>query len=54
TLCPIERRLIDTKLLTRDELHWLDTYHARVLKEVGDYLSGDELTWLRKACAPFN
>jgi Xaa-Pro aminopeptidase len=54
TLCPIERRLIDTKLLTRDELHWLDTYHARVLKEVGDHLSGDELTWLRRACAPFN
>jgi Xaa-Pro aminopeptidase len=54
TLCPIERRLIDTKLLTRDELHWLDTYHARVLKEVGDHLSGDELTWLRQACAPFN
>jgi Xaa-Pro aminopeptidase len=54
TLCPIERRLIDTKLLTRDELHWLDTYHARVLKEVGDHLSGDELTWLRKACPPFN
>ncbi|HUQ37149.1 MAG TPA: aminopeptidase P family protein [Aestuariivirga sp.] len=54
TLCPIERRLIDTKLLTRDELHWLDTYHARVHKEVGDHLSGDELTWLRKACAPFS
>jgi len=54
TLCPIERRLIDTKLLTRDELHWLDTYHARVLKEVGDHLSGDELDWLKKACAPFN
>jgi Xaa-Pro aminopeptidase len=54
TLCPIERRLIDTSLLTRDELHWLDTYHACVLKEVGDHLSGDELTWLRKACAPFN
>lgn len=54
TLCPIERRLIETKLLTRDELHWLDTYHARVLKEVGNHLSGDELTWLQKACAPFN
>lgn len=54
TLCPIERRLIDTKLLTRDELHWLDTYHARVLKEVGDHLSGDELAWLKKACAPFS
>ena len=54
TLCPIERRLIDTKLLTRDELHWLDTYHARVLKEIGDHLSGAELAWLQKACAPFN
>ncbi len=54
TLCPIERRLIDTKLLTRDELHWLDIYHARVLKEVGDHLSGTELQWLKKACAPFN
>ena len=54
TLCPIERRLIDTKLLTRDELHWLDTYHARVLKEVGDHISGAELEWLKKACAPFN
>ena len=54
TLCPIERRLIDTRLLTRDELHWLDTYHARVLKEVGDHLSGHELEWLQKACAPFN
>ena len=54
TLCPIERRLIDTKLLTRDEIHWLDTYHARVLKEVGDHLSGVELDWLKYACAPFN
>ncbi len=54
TLCPIERRLIDTKLLTRDELHWLDTYHARVLKEVGDHLSGAELDWLQKACTPFS
>jgi Xaa-Pro aminopeptidase len=54
TLCPIERRLIDTKLLTRDELHWLDTYHARAMKEVGDHLSGSELEWLKQACAPFN
>ncbi len=54
TLCPIERRLIETKLLTRDELHWLDVYHARVLKEVGDHLTGAELSWLQRACAPFN
>ena len=54
TLCPIERRLIDTRLLTRDELNWLDAYHARVLKEVGDHLSGAELDWLKKACAPLS
>ena len=52
TLCPIERRLIDTRLMTRDELSWLDAYHARVLKEVGDFLVGAELEWLKKASAP--
>ena len=52
TLCPIERRLIDTTLMTREELDWLDAYHARVLKEVGDHLRGAELDWLRNACAP--
>ncbi len=52
TLCPIERRLINRHLLTKDEVLWLDAYHARVLKEVGDHLSGDELDWLNRACAP--
>jgi Xaa-Pro aminopeptidase len=54
TLCPIDRRLIDQKLLTREELHWIDAYHARVLKEVGDHLSGPELDWLRAACSPLD
>jgi Xaa-Pro aminopeptidase len=52
TLCPIDRRLIDTQLMTADELTWLDTYHARVMKEIGDFLEGDELAWLKEACAP--
>jgi Xaa-Pro aminopeptidase len=52
TLCPIDRRLIDTRLFTRDELAWLDTYHARVAKEIGPLLDGAAATWLKKACAP--
>jgi len=52
TRCPIDRRLIDTRLMTRDELAWLDSYHALVLKEVGDHLEGTELEWLKSACAP--
>ncbi len=30
TLAPIDRNLIDRKLLTADEIAWLDAYHARV------------------------
>jgi Xaa-Pro aminopeptidase len=51
TLAPIDRRLIEAKLLSEEERRWLDAYHARVLKEVGDHLDGDELAWLKGACA---
>lgn len=52
TLAPIDKRLIRTDLLTRDELHWLDQYHARVLAEIGPMLDGETLAWLEKATAP--
>ena len=52
TLAPIDTRLVRTDLLTRDELHWLDTYHARVLAEIGPMLDGETLAWLEKATAP--
>ncbi|TIV72422.1 MAG: aminopeptidase P family protein, partial [Mesorhizobium sp.] len=52
TLAPIDKRLIRSDLLTRDELHWLDTYHARVLAEIGPMLDGETLAWLEKATAP--
>ncbi|TIS02958.1 MAG: M24 family metallopeptidase, partial [Mesorhizobium sp.] len=40
TLAPIDKRLIRSDLLTRDELHWLDQYHARVLAEIGPMVDG--------------
>ena len=52
TLCPIDHRLIEVPLLSEAERNWLNAYHARVLKEVGDHLDGEELAWLKKACAP--
>jgi Xaa-Pro aminopeptidase len=56
TWAPIDRTLVDTDLLTRDELRWWDDYHARVLDIVGAQLQSDEdaavLAWLKKACAP--
>jgi Xaa-Pro aminopeptidase len=52
TLCPIDRRLIEAKLLTREELDWLDTYHAHVWRTLRPYIDGPAATWLTSACAP--
>ncbi len=52
TLVPFDRRMLKTDLLTRDELHWLDEYHARVLREIGPMVGGEVLAWLEKATAP--
>ncbi len=52
TLAPIDRRVIELSLLTADEKAWLDTYHARVLAEVGPLVEAKVKTWLAKACAP--
>ena len=51
TLCPIDRRLIATKLLTPQERQWFDQYHARVLKTIGPLVSPPTRNWLRMACA---
>jgi Xaa-Pro aminopeptidase len=51
TFAPIDRNLVDTTLLTRDELRWWDDYHAKVLDIVGPQLDGDASTWLADACA---
>jgi Xaa-Pro aminopeptidase len=52
TLCPIDRRLIDSRLLTREELDWLDAYHARVWRELRPFMDGPEATWLTRVCGP--
>jgi len=54
TLAPFDRRLIDTELLTREELIWLDAYNARVLAEIGPMVDGETLKWLEAATAPFS
>ena len=52
TLAPIDKRLIDTALLTPDERAWLDAYHARVYAELAPGLDGDTRAWLQAAAAP--
>ncbi|MEY3985456.1 MAG: hypothetical protein RLZ59_901, partial [Pseudomonadota bacterium] len=50
TFAPIDRTLVDTSLMTRDELRWWDDYHAQVLAIVGPQLEGDVRDWLEQAC----
>src|SRR3982750_1710530 len=52
TFAPIEQRLIDVEMLEPEELIWLNCYHAPLLARIGGMLSGAELDWLQKACAP--
>ncbi len=51
TLAPIDRRLIATRLLSRVERDWLNSYHARVYREIEPSLKPDERRWLKDACA---
>ena len=51
TLAPIDRRLIDTGLLSDAERAWVDGYHARVLAEIGPQLDDAGRAWLAAATA---
>jgi Xaa-Pro aminopeptidase len=52
TLAPIDRRLIDTGLMTADEIAWLDGYHARVAETLAPLVDKDTQAWLRAATLP--
>jgi Xaa-Pro aminopeptidase len=52
TLVPIDRRLIAKELLTKDEMNWIDAYHARVREEIGPEIGPENRAWLEAATAP--
>ncbi|WP_095012477.1 aminopeptidase P family protein [Tsuneonella mangrovi] len=52
TFAPIDRTLVDTSLLTSDEIEWWNAYHAKVRAILAPQLSGDVLAWLEHACQP--
>ena len=52
TLAPIDRRLIEPALLSRDEREWVDAYHAHVRKRLQPELDAESVKWLDAATAP--
>jgi Xaa-Pro aminopeptidase len=54
TLAPIDRSLVEPSLLTREEIAWLDAYHARVRREIGPSVDADTKAWLDTATEPLS
>ncbi len=52
TLSPIDRRLIDGRMLTGKERVWIDSYHARVRDALRPLLEAPVQTWLDAATRP--
>ena len=52
TFAPIDRTLVDTDLLDRTELAWLNGYHAQVRDVIGPQLDGAARAWLDQVTAP--
>lgn len=52
TLAPIDQRLIDPKLMTDDELHWLNAYHGWVRRNLEPRLDEAVAKWLARATEP--
>jgi Xaa-Pro aminopeptidase len=48
TLCPIDINLIDVALLRRDEIDWLNAYHAEVARRLLPLVSGDAKAWIER------
>jgi Xaa-Pro aminopeptidase len=51
TLAPIDRALIEPKLLTEEERRWLDGYHATVRKCLSPLVDAKTRSWLKGATA---
>ena len=54
TLVPLDKKLIDKYLLTREEQDWLNRYHQQVFEQLSPLLNPQEQSWLRQACTPLD
>ena len=50
TLAPFEKNLIEKKLLSRDELLWLNSYHRNVYQKLSPFLGQPDKNWLKDIC----
>lgn len=55
TMVPYCRKLIETKLLTMKERHWLNAYHEDILSKIRGFFEKGSLAmdWLERECKPY-
>ena len=49
---PIDLALVEPSIMTREEIAWLNAYHARTREVVAPGVSGETLAWLEQATRP--
>ena len=52
TMVPIEKDLINKKMLNKNEINWINKYHSKVRKNLFKFMSFQEKIDLTKACSP--
>ena len=52
TMVPIEKDLINKKMLNKNEINWINKYHSKVRKNLLKFMSFQDKVDLTKACSP--
>ena len=52
TLVPLEKELIEKKILNKNEINWINSYHNKVKKNLIKFMNFNEKTELVRACSP--
>ena len=52
TWAPIDMELINSDMLSKKELNWLNDYHSKVFENISGFLTLEEKNWLQKVTKP--
>jgi len=52
TLFPFDRNLFETGIMTKEDIEWVDSYHAEVYSRLSPLLDDEQKKWLAAKCAP--
>lgn len=52
TFAPLDKELLDKKFLSEKDIERINAYHKDVYDKTASFFEGEELNWLKDACAP--